>query len=259
MSDDVRAHNQRAWDRQVALANPWTQPVDAARIAAAREGRWSILLTNTTPAPRRWFPASLAGLRVLGLAAAGGQQGPLLAAAGADVTILDNSPAQLAQDAAVAKREGLALRLEEGDMRDLARFADASFDLVVNPASTLFVPDVKPVWRECFRVLRPGGHLLSGWLNPATYVFDREKMADGVFEARHKLPYADTQLSAKERARLFGPDEPWEFSHTLTDLLGGQLAAGFHLVDLYEDHYGDPTSVDRHFPPLVATRAWKPA
>lgn len=255
---DVFAHNRRAWEREVGLANPWTQPVDAARVQAAREGRWEIRLTNSTPAPRAWFPDKMTGVRVLGLAAGGGQQGPILAAAGADVTVFDASPAQLAQDRDVARREGLAIRLEEGDMRDLSRFADASFDLVVNPASTLFVEDVLPVWRECHRVLRPGGHLLSGWLNPAGYVFDRAKMARGVFEAKHALPYSDAKLPDKERAKLFGEEDALEFSHTLTDLLGGQMRAGFHVVGLYEDRFGDPASVDRYFPPLIATRAWKP-
>jgi SAM-dependent methyltransferase len=255
---DVREFNRRAWDRQVELANPWTQPVAPERIAAARRGQWSVLLTNTTPVPRRWFPETMAGARILGLAAAGGQQGPILAAAGADVAILDNSPAQLEQDRAVAVREGLALRLVEGDMRDLSAFPDASFDLVFNPCSTLFVPEVLPVWRECHRVLRPGGTLLAGLLNPVSYTFDRERMAEGVYEMRHRLPYADTQIPAAKRERLFGPEAPLEFSHTLTDLVGGQMRAGFHLVDMYEDRYGDPTSVDPYFPPLIATRAWKP-
>ena len=253
----MREHNRRAWDREVEHANPWTLPVEPHIVAAAREGRWSILLTNKTPAPRSWFPARLDGVRVLALAAGGGQQAPILAAAGARVTVFDNSPRQLAQDALVAKREGLSIAIEEGDMADLSRFADGSFDLVVNPASVLFIPDVLPVWRECHRVLRPGGELLSGFLNPVTYVFDRAREADGELVATHKLPYADTQLPAKTREQLFG-DAPLEFSHTLTTLLGGQMRAGFVLVDMYEDHYRDGTPLDALFPPLLATRARKP-
>jgi SAM-dependent methyltransferase len=256
--EDVHAINRRAWDAQVERGNAWTMPVTPEVIAAARRGAWSLLLTNLAPVPRRWFPANLAGLRTLGLAAGGGQQGPILAAAGARVTVLDASPRQLDQDRAVAKREKLDIILDEGDMADLSRYPDASFDLVFNPCSTLFVPDVKPVWRECFRVLRAGGILMTGFLNPVTYVFDREKMADGVYEARHRLPYSDLQMSAKQREKLFGPDEPVEFSHTLTDLIGGQLSAGFVLTDLYEDQFGDPRSTDPYFPGLIATRALRP-
>src|SRR5205085_1973198 len=100
-----------------------------------------------------WFPP-VAGLEVLCLASGGGQQGPILAAAGARVTVFDNSPNQLAQDRLVADREGLALETVRGDMADLAAFPDARFDLIVHPCSNMFVPDVRPVWREAFRVLR---------------------------------------------------------------------------------------------------------
>src|SRR5262249_37175453 len=129
---DVRDHNRRAWDAQVAGGNRWTIPVTPAVIAAARRGEWEILLTPTRPVPRPWFPP-LGDRDLLGLASGGGQQAPILAAAGARVTVLDNSPAQLAQDRLVAEREGLGIRTVEGDMADLRSFADASFDLVFHP------------------------------------------------------------------------------------------------------------------------------
>ncbi len=103
---------------------------------------------------------------ILCLASGGGQQAPILAAAGANVTVFDNSPAQLRQDALVAQREGLPLRTVQGDMRDLSAFGDDSFDLIFHPVSNIFVPEVRPVWRECYRVVRPGGVLLMGTLNP---------------------------------------------------------------------------------------------
>lgn len=257
--DEIAAINGAAWDRQVELSNPWTQPVAAAVIANVRRGTWGVLLTNSTPVPRAWFPESMKGVRVLALASGGGQQGPILAAAGADVTVLDNSARQLDQDRFVAQRDGLELRLEQGDMRDLSRFADSSFELVFNPVSVIFVPDVAPVFRECFRVLKPGGHLLAGFCNPHTYLFDREKEADGVLEVSHKLPYSDTEIPEKKRIALFGKDAPLEFSHTPGALLGGQLAAGFHLVGYYDDRFGDATAADRAMFGLFATRALKPA
>ncbi len=94
----------------------------------------------------------------------------MLAAAGARVTVLDNSPRQLTQDRFVADREHLALQLVEGDMADLSQFASESFDLVFHPVSNCFVPDVRPIWREAFRVLRPGGRLVAGFLNPLVYL-----------------------------------------------------------------------------------------
>src|SRR5687768_12416778 len=102
---DVRELNRRAWDKEVEQGSQWTTPVSSEVIRAAREGTWEIILTPSKPVPRAWFP-DLEGLEVLCLASGGGQQASILAAAGASVTLLDNSPRQLAQDRLLAEREG---------------------------------------------------------------------------------------------------------------------------------------------------------
>ncbi len=256
---DVRSYNRAAWDHEVANGNIWTKPVSPDLIQAARQGAWSVLLTPTRPVPRRWFPA-LNGLELLCLACGGGQQGPIFAAAGAHVTVLDNSPAQLNQDRLAAQREGLALHLVEGDMADLSRFADASFDLIFHPVSNVFVPNVLPVWREAYRVLRPAGVLLAGFVNPLQYLFDLDKMEQQrILEARYRIPYSDlTSLSPPDLERYLAGGSPLEFGHTLDDQIGGQLQAGFLLAGFYEDI--DPTSLIGEFiPSFIATRALKPA
>lgn len=260
MTTDVRAFNRRAWDRQVATGNPWTVPVTSEQIARARAGDWQVVLTPVKPVPRAWF-GELAGARVLGLASGGGQQCPLFAAAGARVTVYDNSPAQLARDREVAERDGLELETIEGDMADLSALADDSFDLIFHPVSNCFVPDVRPVWREAYRVLRPGGALLAGFCNPVAYVFDDAKMTAGELEVRHSIPYSDlTSVTAEERIALWGADEPLNFGHSLDDQLGGQTDAGLHIVGFYEDIWGsDERPLDRYLPSFIATRALKPA
>jgi SAM-dependent methyltransferase len=254
---DVSAYNRTAWDKETERGNEWTVPVSPKQIEAARLGQWSVLLTETKPVPRDWFPA-LKGLDVLCLASGGGQQAPLLSAAGARVTVFDNSPKQLAQDRFVAERDGLDLRTVEGDMRDLSVFKDESFDLIFHPCSNLFVPEVRPVWREAFRVLRRGGTLLAGFVNPALYVFDCELLERGVMEVRHTLPYADlTDAPAAERERRIANGEPLEFSHTLTDQIAGQTDAGFYLKGFYEDRHRT-LAVAKYMPTYIATRAVKP-
>jgi ubiquinone/menaquinone biosynthesis C-methylase UbiE len=253
----VRDYNREAWDREVERGNEWTVPVGPDVIEAARQGRWEILLTETKPVPKDWFP-DLQGADVLCLASGGGQQAPVLAAAGANVTVLDNSPGQLAQDRLVAEREGLDLRTVEGDMADLSLFADESFHLVFHPVSNLFAPEVRPVWVEAFRVLRRGGYLLAGFLNPAVYIFDLELVdSSGELRVRYALPYADATSKSEEAvARQIESGEPLEFSHTLEDQIGGQIEAGFAIVGFYEDRHRDDPIAAR-MPTYIATRAIK--
>ncbi len=255
---DVSGYNQEAWDRQVEGGNEWTVPVGPEVIEAARRGEWEVLLTNTKPVPRAWFP-EMRGADILCLASGGGHQGPVFAAAGANVTVFDNSPRQLAQDRLVAGRESLDLGTVQGDMRDLSAFADESFDLVFHPVSNLFVPEVRPVWNEAFRVLRRGGTLLAVFLNPAVYIFD-EDLAEttGELRVKYALPYAaETSLSEEELRGRIERGDPLEFSRTLEDQIGGQTDAGFLIAGLYEDrHRDDPVAA--HMPTLVATRAIKP-
>jgi SAM-dependent methyltransferase len=254
---DVRAYNRKMWDKQVENGNPWTMPVSPEVIAQARQGNWSVLLTETLPVPRTWFPDSLAGVEILGLACGGGQQGPVFATLGARVTILDNSPRQLARDQEVAAREGLTITTVEGDMRDLSMFADESFDLVFNPVSNCFIHEVRPIWQEAFRVLRPGGVLMAGFNNPDMYLFSYSKMEkDGILEVRYKLPFDARTLGEEERLSEFGPDSPLEFSHSLDDQIGGQLEAGFVLVGFYADQ--QKSIIGKYMPAYYATRAVKP-
>jgi SAM-dependent methyltransferase len=255
--DDILRYNRHAWDRQVERGNPYTIPVGPEVMARARRGEWRILLTPTKPVPADWFPP-LAGIEVLCLASGGGQQGPILAAAGAKVTVFDNSPNQLAQDRLVGNREGLTIETVQGDMADLAVFAEGRFDLIVHPVSNVFAPDVRPVWREAYRVLRPGGSLLAGFMNPVHYLFDFSALERGEFRVAHRIPYSDLgNLTDEERARLAEQGVPLEFGHTLADQIGGQLAAGFVLTGFYEDI--DPESVlGDLIPSYIATRALKP-
>ena len=251
------AHNRAAWDREVDNDNEWTRPVGPQVIAQARAGDWSVVLIGHRPVPRDWFPADLAGVPVLCLASGGGQQGPVLAAAGAAVTVFDNSPRQLSRDDDVAAREGLDIRTVLGDMRDLSAFPDASFDVVFNPVSNVFCPELAPVWEESFRVLRPGGILLAGFMNPDIFIFDVAALDDrGELVVRHRLPFTTLDLSDAEREHSYGTG-PIEYSHSLTEQISGQLAAGFVLTHLVEaPHHADATA--RYMPGYLATRAIKP-
>lgn len=258
---DILAHNQAAWDRQAAQGCEWSAPVGPEAIAAARAGHWQVHLTPG-PLPAGWLE-QVAGLRILCLAAGGGQQAPILAAAGAEVTVYDASAGQLAQDRAVAEREGLDLRCVQGDMRDLGVFADASFDLIFHPISNLYVPDVRPVWRECARALVPGGTLLSSFWNPVVFIGDRDPAlrAQGLVKPVWRLPYSDVEhLPPEALADKQDRGEALVFGHTLADQIGGQLDAGFVLTGFHEDWHPHPRFVvENVMPTFVATWAVKKA
>ncbi len=252
--DPLSAHNKRAWDAYVAKGNRWTIPVTSEEVAAARKGEWKIILTPIRAVPREWFP-EVKGRRILCLAGSGGQQAPILAAAGGDVVVFDNSPAQLARDREVAARDGLSIETIEGDMRDLSALPDAGFDIVVHPCSIAFVPDVRPVFAGVARVLRPGGRYLAGFVQPFTYMFDEDAEKKGELVIRHALPYSDEKsLSKSEYDALVRDSEALVFSHSLTELIGGQLEAGLRLLDLYEDGWPG-RALDRFAKATLATCA----
>lgn len=256
---DVTQHNRTSWNEAVARGNPWSIPVVPDEIARARRGEWRVILTPNRTVPAEWF-GDLRGKDVLGLASGGGQQVPILAAAGARVTSFDASDAQLELDRQVAEREGLAVRIVHGDMADLSIFPDVSFDLIFHPVSNVFVPDVKPVWRECARVLKPGGRLLAGFMNPAHFWFDHdEAQKTGQLIVKYRLPYSDlTSLTPAERAARIAANETLEFGHSLDDQIGGQLAADLVVTGFYEDNWSDEaTPLNRYGPMYLATLARK--
>jgi SAM-dependent methyltransferase len=244
--DKMNIHdlNKAAWDRAVADGtNPYTLVITPEQVAEAKRGKWSLSLSGCKPVPKDWFPV-LRGLKVLCLASGGGQQAPIFAALGAEVTLLDASPRQLAQDRFVAERDALVIRLVEGDMADLSAFADDSFELIYNPPSTLFAPDLEPVWRECYRVLRSGDVLMTGFMNPDEFVFDWIALDnEGIFVVKHPLPYAQHEiLSQEECEQRIRNQEMFHFSHSMEAQLGGLTQAGFVITGFYEDRRPDEDS-----------------
>lgn len=254
---DFLSYNRDFWNREVELKNVWTRVVSKDVIQKAREGDWEIVLTPTKPVPKEWFPTILTGKKVLCLASGGGQQGPILAAAGADVTVFDNSPGQLEQDNFVADRDGLLIDTVQGDMRDLSIFGDENFDFIVHPWSNCFVNTVIPVWKEAYRVLKRGGTLISGFANPLEYIFDLRELNQGRFVVRHSIPYSDLTSIPKEELKelVLDQNEGICFGHSLDAQIQGQISAGFLIAGFYEDKGG--SVLDQYINTSIATKAIK--
>ncbi len=252
-------HNEAAWNKQALEENEWSKAVSTDLINDAKAGKWEVHLTPK-PLNKEWL-GDVKGKKILCLASAGGQQAPVLAAAGASVVVFDISGEQLKQDEKVAERDGLSLKTVQGDMRDLSVFEDETFDIVFHPISNHYVENVNPVWRETYRVLKKGGVLLASFFNPVVFVADRnpQDIKDGIIRPKYTLPYADIKdLDQNQMNRKLEHNEALVFGHTLSDLIGGQLRAGFLIADFIEEMQPNPRFlIDEYLPTFIATKAVK--
>jgi len=224
-------HNRRAWDDLVRRGNRFARPAPEADYAD---------VLGTVDAIG-WLGGDIRGWRTLCLAAGGGKHGPLYATAGAVVTVVDISGAMLDLDRRVAAERGLSLRLVQASMDRMPMLETASFDLVVQPVSTCYVPDVRPVFAEVARVLRPGGLYISQHKNPVSLQADVRPTPDGrtaVYALRSE--YHRTQPLPPVAGSPHREEGTVEFLHTLEALLGGMGRAGLTIEDLTEPYHADP-------------------
>jgi SAM-dependent methyltransferase len=225
----LRAQNRLAWNRLAEEGSVF------ARVATDEECRNAL----GTLDGRGWLPNSVQGLDVLCLASGGGWQAILYAAAGARVTVVDLSPAMLKLDEHEASRRGLHVRLVEASMDELGPLDEAAFDIVHQPVSTCYVPNVLAVYHEVARVLRSGGLYISQHKQPAslqvTHRDDRDRYVLGI-EFNHQGPLpAVPDRSYRETGSV-------EFLHAWGDLVGGLCRAGFTIEDLVEPLRADATA-----------------
>ena len=230
----------------------WGIPIDHGTFVRAQNGDYQMLLTPTRPIPHAWI-GDVKGKKVLGLASGGGQQMPVLAAMGAICTCLDYSPKQLESERLVAKREGYAIELVRADMSKPLPFEDETFDLIVHPVSNCYIEEVLPLWKECFRILKKGGTILSGLDIGTNYLFDGEDETAVV----NSLPFNPLK-NPEQMKQLEDAECGVQFSHTLEEQIQGQLSAGFVLKELFEDYNDEGRLAELHVPSFIATRSEKP-
>lgn len=162
--NDYLKLNQDRWNK---VRNDYTEPLTHEEIEEARNSPISVALTVGKKVPTEWFEKT-SGKKILGLACGGGQQGPVFAAKGYDVTIMDFSTSQLQKDEMVAKREGLKINTVQADMTKPFPFEDETFDIIFNPVSNVYIEDLENMYKEAARVLKKGGLLMVGFMNPWT-------------------------------------------------------------------------------------------
>ena len=237
-------------DRWIEEGWEWGIPISHEEYVKALAGEWNMLLTPTKFVPREWF-GELKGKKVLGLASGGGQQMPIFAALGAECTVLDYSEKQLESERIVAAREGYAIEIIRADMTKPLPFADETFDLIFHPVSNCYVEEVKPIFRECARILKHGGTLLSGLDNGVNYLVDDDETT-----IVNTMPFNPLK-NENQRRQLEESDCGMQFSHTVEEQIGGQLEAGLVMTHIYGDTNGEGRLHEMNIECYFATRAVK--
>lgn len=248
--EDYIKKNQSTIDRWVEEGWQWGKPVDHEVYNEALNGNYQLFLTPTVSVPKHWL-GNLNGKKVLGLAAGGGQQGPILAALGAQVTIIDFSDQQIISEKTVANREHYDIDVVQGDISQPLPFEDEYFDLILHPVSNVYIQNVQPIWQEVFRVLKSGGEILSGLDNGINYIVDNSET-----KIVNHLPFNPLK-NAEQMAQMLSENGGIQFSHSIEEQIGGQLKAGLVLKDIYSDTNGVGNLHSLNIPSFWATRSQK--
>ena len=176
------------------------------------------------------------------------------------VTVVDLSPAMLDLDRRMAKERGLSVRVVEASMDNLSALGDGEFEVVIQPVSTCYVPDVLAVYREVARVTMPGGLYVSQHKQPATLQAEATGSARGYtltepYYRTGALPEVIAGCLHREAGTL-------EFLHRWQDLVGGLCRSGFVIEDLVEPLHAKPDAERASFahrseflPPYVRIKA----
>lgn len=230
MHDEISRINRERWNALVQARVMYSRPMLNLTAESARD---VLDATGTL--------GEVAGKQALVLAGGGGQQSIAFALLGAAVTVYDLSDAQLEQDRQAAAQLGLTIRIVHGDMRDLSAFAEDSFDIVYQPYSINFVPDVRPVIHEVSRVLRPGGLYRVAWHNPFTQTVDEEKFTGEGWILKHTYEdgrflgdlFPEWTVEDDEGGSVALPS-PREYVHTLSRMVNTLAGNGFVILHLEE-------------------------
>ena len=247
--DEAALHNKSAWNSLVHKGSGFARPASTKVLNDATD-RINIY---------GWLPDGVQGKKVLCLAAGGGKHGPIYAAAGADVTVVDISESMLSKDLDYAKRFGLKIKVLAACMTHMPELRDAEFDVIMQPVSSCYIKNLRGLFSEVSRLLKPGG----------------------LYIVQHKQPIS-LQASALPDQGKYYIEQPWtyhqelppvvgcehreegtlEYIHTLESLIGGMCEAGLVVEDLKEPRHGDMAAAVGTFrhrsafiPPYIAIKS----
>ncbi len=235
MTNPILEHNRRVWDERVRARQRFTAP------ASAEEMKTPLKAID----PMGWLGGDVAGRRILCLGAGGGKHGPLLAAAGAQVTVVDLSPEMLRLDREMAAQYQLQLETLVASLDDLGALPAGVFDAVMQPVSSCYVPDIQLAYRELARVTRPGAVYISRHKQPTSLQAGLSPGPQGFVLA--EAYYLSGALSPASQPGPHREGGALEFLHRWGQLLGGLCRAGFVIEEVFEPHMADASAAPGSF------------
>ena len=231
--EDIFGQVEKNIDNLVEDHVDWAACASKEQLQDAREGKLKLQFFEKE-VPKEWLK-DIKRKKVLCLAGGGGLQAPLLACAGAEVTVIDISNKMLDKDRKIAKDENLQIKIVKGNICNLSMFGDSYFDYIINPPSLMYIPKLDIVFRECYRVLNKGGVFIMMAPNPINYVCDYiDDENGGYYKAVHKMPFYSKDYD----------DSDWiEYGHTMEEYLGGLIDCGFLINGYLECQMDDITEL----------------
>ena len=250
----ILEHNRRVWDERVRQNARFTAP------ASEEDFRNPYKLLDGA----NWLGGNVAGQTVLCLGAGGAKHGPLLASQNAQVTVVDISAEMLQLDRQCATERKLTLELVQASIDDLSALPQSHYDLVIQPVSTCYVPDIRHAYREVARVIKPDGIYISRHKQPINLQTGLVPSPNG-FSIRESY-YTNGPLSPDAQSGPQRESGTLEFLHRWGDLLGGLCQAGFVIEDVAEPRFGQPDAKPGTFeyrgqfiPPYIQIKARRSA
>ncbi|MFH0701021.1 MAG: methyltransferase domain-containing protein [Candidatus Woesearchaeota archaeon] len=170
----------------------------------------------------------LNGKRVLEIGCGGAQCGIAMAQQGARVIGIDISTEQLTFARELARRNGVDIKLYQGDIIEIPQVRSHSQDLVFSAWSLLYVDNLGSCLSEVYRVLKKKGIFVASMPHPVLRIVDPDSLV-------MKEGYFDVGKFEQEELRKDGSTRKLvAYHHTISELFDGFTTAGFSIETIIE-------------------------
>ncbi len=226
--NEMHAANQGYWD---SIASYWQELRDQDSLWQKCPQKPALAFDDGAFEMICEFQGDLQGKPVCVIGSGDNYAAFALAGMGALVTSIDLSEQQLLVAAKRAHILGLKIRFVQADATDLEPIGNDEFDLVCS-TNGFFVWISVPgeVFKEVYRVLKPGGYYISYDLHPFLRPWKNQ-----VSPIEMEKPYTETGPFVYEEAGQLC----YEFNWRLSDLINPLLDSGLQLRRLVESPADD--------------------